>query len=334
MTLNSIADFRKLEGGIEIEPLEKLIAQLLHLLEVNSTPWQEGIDLLNDLIYLKVHEGSRFSKEISESIFDWIKSNYDGQIFKDFDGSYEGDDVASEKLVLLMDQTIDIISRIRNEVNVIPFVNSILGKSTNEFEIYEFEELMGFIKGGPSISKTKLSEEEVDKILLRADNYFESEFKKGNEKELLCGLRETIKEHKLCYSISWCMRSEKYTSRMKKALVIGAGPLMISKKSEKFDFMGSSPMTDWIYLFELEIQNLEEYFYLEIPYEKKNISKLKAALKCSTPELLKMVDENKKITFSKPKAWNSHLPDFSDIAKDLTESGIDCQVEIKTREKK
>ncbi len=334
MALKSIADFKRLEGGILIETLEKLIAQLLQLLKVNSTPWQEGIDLLNDLIYLKVHDGSSFSKEICTSIFDWIRSNYDGKIFKNFDGSYEGDDVASEKLVLLLDQVIDTIYKVRDQVKVEPFLNAILEKSTNEFETYNFEELMRFIKGGPSISKAKLSEEELDKILLRADNYFESEFRKGNEKELLCGLRETIKEHKLCYLISWCMRSEKYTSRLKKALVIGTGPLMISKKSEKFQFMGSSPMIDWIYLFELEIQNLEEYFYLEIPYEKKNISKLKAGLKCSTPELLKMLDENKKITFSEPKAWNSHLPDFSDIARDLNQSGIACQVEIKTRERK
>ena len=146
-------------------------------------------------------------------------------------------------------------------------------------------------------------------------------------------LGDTLIEHKHCYSFSWCKKSEENLHWRNRTVWVGAGLLLGSKNGDIFDFAGSSPGVDWIYLFELQVQGLEEYWYLEIPFKKEYISKLKAAIKCSTMELLKMVDENQNIIYTEPKAWNDHFPRFQEIADDLNRSGVACEIQIKTRKK-
>ena len=105
---------------------------------------------------------------------------------------------------------------------------------------------------------------------------------------------------------------------------------MISKDGRLKD-LGGSGRADWVYFFELEIQNLEEYFYAEIPFDKKDIAKFKSVLGCTTPELLAMVDENQKIIYEEGKKWCDHFPSFDFTIRDLKALGIDCEVEIRTR---
>ncbi len=154
----------------------------------------------------------------------------------------------------------------------------------------------------------------------------------GNEFEKEMNVLEhSMVEHKHCYSFSWCVKGEE--NIIPKEPIVGIGRLLISKDGKFKEFEGSTPFVDWIHHFELKIQNLEDYWYLEIPYKKEYISKLKVAINCSTSELLKMVNPNGKIIFEESKAWNNHFPTFYQIADDLHESGVDCQVEIRIRKK-
>ncbi len=333
MELDKTEDYRVLKGGIDINRLEKLIFQLINLFTINKTSWSEGIESLNDLIYLKKHDGSTLSNETSELILNWIGFKYDNKIFEGFPESHDGNDQKSKNLVFTMDLTLDTIFNIRHNMDVLPFLASKLKESSNEYESYEIRGLINWVKETKANPKQEISNDVLNQILSRVDNYFESEYDNENDSYLLCGLGETIREHKLCYSIHWCQKSEKHMSRTKKAGWVGAGALMLSKVSDKFEMMGSSPGVDWIHLFELDIQGLEEYFHLEIPYEKENISRLKSAIKCSTNELLNMVDSQEKIIYTESKSWCDHFPEFQEIADDLNKYGIDCQVEVKTRKK-
>jgi len=146
-------------------------------------------------------------------------------------------------------------------------------------------------------------------------------------------LEEFVEEHNHCFSLLWCVKSQEHLIWGEKSSWCGLGRILISKDGEFAEFEGSSPHIDWIHHFELKIRSLEAYFYLEIPFEKKNISKLKSAIKCSTKELLNMVDKNDKIVFTESKSWCDHFPKFYKIVKDLNISGIDCKIEVKTRQK-
>ncbi|KAB1154245.1 hypothetical protein F7018_14835 [Tenacibaculum aiptasiae] len=333
MNVNKIEDFKELKGDIEVNTLEELIFQLLNLFSINKTSWLIGIELLNDLISLKRQDGSVLSNKIGKPILNWIDSKYDNNVFKDFSGSYSSDDEESKQIVFIMDLTLDTIFKINHNTDVLPFLKSKLKKSSSEYESSEINNIIDWIKETKANPESKISDDILDQVLFRADKYFEEEYNSKNFDYLFCGLRETIQEYKLCYSIHWCLKSEKYLSNVKRTGWIGAGSLMIAKKSDKFERMGSNPFVDWVYLFELDIQNLEEYFHLEIPYKKEYLSKLKSVIKCSSQELLKMVNNEEKIIYTEKKAWCDHFPEFQNIADELNQVGIECQVEIKTRKK-
>ncbi|WP_269235727.1 hypothetical protein [Flavobacterium flavigenum] len=150
------------------------------------------------------------------------------------------------------------------------------------------------------------------------------------EEEMIV-LTEGIEEHKYCFSLLWCKEKEKHLDWNQRTNWIGVGRLLISKDGKIAEFEGSAPFVDWIHHFELKIQNIEEYWLLEIPYRKKDISKLKSAIKCPTKELMELVNKDDKIIFDESKAWNNHFPKFKEIADDLNRSGINCQVEIRQR---
>lgn len=150
------------------------------------------------------------------------------------------------------------------------------------------------------------------------------------EEEMIV-LTEGIEEHNHCFSLLWCIKKEKHLDWKQRTNWIGSGRLLISKDGKIAEFEGSAPFVDWIHHFELKIQNLEDYWFLEIPYRKKDISKLKSAIKCSTKELMELVNKDGKIIFDESKTWNDHFPKFKEIADDLNRSGINCQVEIRQR---
>ncbi len=154
----------------------------------------------------------------------------------------------------------------------------------------------------------------------------------GFEDEMIV-LEEGIEEHNHCFSLFWCKKSEKKLTWNKRTSWVGAGRLLISKDGEIAEFEGSAPGVDWIHHFELKLQNLEDYWNLEIPYSKGKISELKSILKCSTPELLKLVNNDNKIIFTESKAWNDHYTELDVIANDLNNAGINCELKVKTRKK-
>ena len=167
-------------------------------------------------------------------------------------------------------------------------------------------------------------------IIDKANHWINNE--RGFEEEMIV-LENEMKEHDHCYSLLWCKKSERNLNWEQRTSWVGAGRLLISKDGKVAEFEGSAPGVDWIFHFENKLQNLESYWNLEIPYSKENISKLKSILKCSTPELLKKVNENDKITLTELKEWNDHYTELNEITNDLNNVGINCQLEIKTRKK-
>ncbi len=150
-------------------------------------------------------------------------------------------------------------------------------------------------------------------------------------KDEMIVLEEGMEEHNYCFSLLWCKKSERDLIWEQRTEWVGIGRILISKDGKTAEFEGSAPGVDWVHYFELKLQGLEDYWYLEIPYAKENMLKLKSAFRCSTQELLKMVNENHKIILTEIKEWCDDFPKFDDIADDLNNSGINCQIEIKTR---
>ena len=46
-----------------------------------------------------------------------------------------------------------------------------------------------------------------------------------------------------------------------------------------------------------------------------------------------MVDNDNKIILTESKAWNDNYTELEGIANDLNNSGINCELEVKTRKK-
>lgn len=331
MNLNIIEDYELLEGGIDIISLEKLIYRFVNLLNIYEVSLPEGIDPLHNLICLKEHDGSKLSNNICKLILNWVESKYDNSLFGNFSGTYIGSDKKAKQLVKLMRSIEGLIIDVHCNIDVLPFLNRIVEESNSEYEIGKIEFLLERITRFSKLpSREKLPNEILDKVLFRADAYFEKEFESKEMTELFCGLRETVVEHELCYTISWCRKSDKYKPI---SGWTGAGPLMVSKISDKFELMGSSPGVDWIRLFELDIQGLEEYFYAEVVYKEECLFKLKNILQCSSEELLSKVNNEGRIVFTQSKMWCDYRPEFQNIIDALNDVGINCNVETRIRNK-
>ena len=109
-----------------------------------------------------------------------------------------------------------------------------------------------------------MTEEDKEKVYIKAYDYLKSW---GYDTDLVPAM-DSIKEHELCYSINWCEKRElDYHPEHRKRKFIGAGVIFVSKINDMVGAAGSSPFTDWLHEFELKIQNLEEYWVLEIAYE-------------------------------------------------------------------
>jgi hypothetical protein len=165
-------------------------------------------------------------------------------------------------------------------------------------------------------------------IIKRANYWINNE--QNFEQEMLV-LEEEMEEHKLCYSLYWCIKSELNLSWDERASWCGIGRILISKDGQHAEFEGSSPGVDWVYHFENKLQGLEDFWRLEITYSKDNISKLKAILKCSTLQLEQMINKNNKIILTESKPWCDQYTELEEIVQDLKNVEIPCKLEVKTR---
>lgn len=235
MKFELIEDFKKLKGGIDILSLEKIISDLLIFLRRNKLNWFEGIELINDLIYLKRHDSSRLSKAISEQIFTWIEEKYDSEKILDTVRFEVEENSEEEKIVRLIDLTLNTIYHLNQNIQVLPFIQEKRRVAKTDFEKYELQEAIEYLKIRRQISVPKkvLSEAIKDEILKRTDDHFQTQFDEKRYNDLYSGFRETISEHKESYSIFWGLKSEKYTSTIKKTLLVGVGALFLSKTTTK-----------------------------------------------------------------------------------------------------
>lgn len=320
MKVTTIDDYRQIDGDIDIDSLESIIVELIDFLGKNKVSWKDGIEIINDVFYLKKQDHSVLSNETSYFVLGWIENNYDNSDFVDFSSFVEGENSREEKLFKLMEFVVDTFYYLSKSIEVIPFVRRRLELAKTNFEIYELEECIRNIEMFTKNKIPFIEPEILDEVLERVDNYFELEYKEKRNSDLFCGLRDSIMEHKSSYSISWCIKKQKYWSKVKRSVFIGGGRVFLSKETDLIKMSGSAPTNDWEEWFELEIYQLESYWILEISYNKKKISSLKALLNCSTPELLKMVNKESKIIIE------DKLYVLKRLKKDLDESKINNQL--------
>ena len=177
----------------------------------------------------------------------------------------------------------------------------------------------------------EISKKHKDSNIVKRANYLiNNSF--GFEEEMMV-FNEGIKEYDNCYALTWCKKSEEHLFVHERTLWGGTGRLLISKDGEFTEFEGSDPGVDWIHHFENKLQNLEDYWSLEIRYSEDVISKLKSILKCSTAELLKMVDKDQRIILTESKAWNDENSELETIASDIKNAGVSYELSIKSRKK-
>lgn len=168
-----------------------------------------------------------------------------------------------------------------------------------------------------------MTEKEKHHVFQRANKFLNS---LSYETEMT-SIIDSIQEHNLCYSIDWCEKKELSLPSSKRRLYVGAGRVLVSKINEKIEHAGSAPFVDWIHQFELGIQNLEEYWVLEILFLKKKIGSLKTLLELNTPELLKRVDDNAIISLQGEDYELQRVKELMDRAE------IQCELKLKQREK-
>ena len=315
--------YRQLNGGIPIEELEQHIQTLLELLMEKGTNWMQGIELINDLMYLKKHDFSEFSQNISLKIFNWIKDNYNGDSLKDMNALSEED---ADRQFYLVSALLDTLRLLRNEVNTIQFLKMRLTNSTNEFEQFEIEDFIGAHESTPITPKPQMSQDELLQIEEKANKYLQEP--SHYHSDVLACLIETITEHKHCYTLGWCLESERYTAKPKRARFAGGGPLLVSKHTDHIQMVGSGQIgNDYIGDFEELIQGIVSYQELKIEFDKTKIAPLKSFLNCSSSELLKKIKQDGYIYIEEPEYRQVKEMET------LKNEGINCFIETKIRKR-
>ncbi|WP_417786001.1 hypothetical protein [Tenacibaculum sp.] len=174
--------------------------------------------------------------------------------------------------------------------------------------------------------------------------------RQGFDEEMVV-LEEGMIEHNYCYSLNWCKKSEINLDWEERTGWVGIGTILISKKGNNIEFKGSAPKVDWVKKFELKLRNLEEYWFVEIPFKNKWINKFAEVFDSSPNEIESKVLENK-ITLEERIDTDNFLgetykdlgflyegsdkeyvynPSFINIVKKLNEFGVNCKVEIITK---
>ena len=288
MKLNTLEDHLKLEGGIKIDQLEPILVQIITLLYTEGTNWKEGIAIINKVLHLKEHDDTRISPNTAQLILSWINEHYSSTIFQELDAFEElGLDEKSNVLHETIRLTFDTLSLLSKVIPVLPLLEEKLANAVHEYEKELLHDEIKYIPIFNSTNKQTISLSIKRQIEARANQYLNSD----NRSENQCALIESITEHEYSYSLGWCLASEKYISPVKRTMFGGGGPLYVSKISDAIDMGYYDPYEDSLVNFELKIRNLEGYWCLEIEYNKKHISHLKAALQLTTTQLLGEVDE-------------------------------------------
>ena len=158
-------------------------------------------------------------------------------------------------------------------------------------------------------------------LIEKANLFLRENFKKENIEVKKNSMVE--KEH--CFIFNW---GEIDKEPHKK---VGVGFLYASKDGKHFDLGSTSPFVDSLKDFELHIQGLEEYWFLEIPYNEEIKDSFQKVFQKKTDEMLSKI-ENGKLVLTEAKA-NFGGPSFAIVAERFNKKGIDCKCEIKTRKK-
>ncbi|WP_196888323.1 hypothetical protein [Aureivirga sp. CE67] len=351
MDTTKISEIENLKGGILIEELENLIEKQLNIFNAKGITWREGIEILNDLLYLKEHDGSVLSDASCKTILNWIRNNYDASFLGDFNGSFSGHDEKADlyKDFLFLYDLINNTTRWIAHYEETPYYfKELEQKAKNDFEKYRLghaiELIEYYIK---ERKKPPIPKKELDNLMLRVDDYFEKNFKEDASYEQLCGLREGVMEYDYCYTIPKILTKDKYVSSVKRTTWIGTGSLLVSKITDDIELTGSAPV-DWVRKFELKIRGLDEYWYVEIPFDKRKLYKFTEIFDLSEVEVFEKVT-NHKIILEEPintdrflgetyydmgfldeKSKTEYLinPSFMEIINKCNAAGIKCKLKI------
>lgn len=322
---DSILDIIKDKSrGLKITEIELIMIQLLEYLSDNKIRWGIGIDNINDLIFLREHDFSELNKELCNEIFNWVKYNYTNKGLEKLTEVSINRNLELETIESNFYSALATLFKISAKIDIIPFLDQRLQITKTDFEHYELKNLKKSLEER-DLNNQQIDHITIDKIIKRVNNFFKNE---NLGSSLKYGLKETITEHERSYSISWCLDSEKYIAPHKRTVQVGIGKLFISKETDLIKMSGSSPFEDWVKWFELAIDQQEEYSVLEIKYEKRKISKLKTLLNCSTPELLRLVDDKSLIIMEKEKF------ELERMKYDFDNCEIQSQIKILRRDKK
>lgn len=317
---------QNLSGGLPLLIIEQKMRELLQHLYDNAINWSEGIELINDLLYLQEHDGKRLSQQTAPLILDWIKSVYNHTLFKGFSGSYEEGEIEKVVLVKTLKTTLDTLMHLQPITAIRSFLEEKKGDALGDFENFQLEEALDMLEHERVNLNNSIEKHTIDQVLQRSNDFFLERYKEGIDETLFCGLRRTIVAHKSCYSIAFCLATEQYVAPLKRTVLVGNGALLLSQKSDFIAIAGSAPR-DWIEWFELEENHLELYWTLEIAYTREKLSALKTLFNKTTPALLALVKE--KIISLEKELWQ-----LEKIKTDLEQLGIACCLQKRTRRKK
>lgn len=326
MKLNTIEDFKQLQGGLIRLVLENYIEQLLGLFKVNNIGWFKGIHVLIDLIYLSHDEPFNFSDSVKTNSFNWIENVYSSEEFKDLplDWTEEEGESYDYKLGVL-DLTLDTLESIHPYDKVLPFLENCINQSQSECEKEVLKDwLEGIIYWENHY--VKLDDKVLDHVQSKANAYLQDEYNHGNG-WLFWGLKSTVKEYKYAYSINVVLKSERFIPLSKRTKFAGGAPLLISKISDHIAYGIPLEFETSVREFEAEIRGLEGYWCLDIEFDKKKLNVLKSILQLNTPELVKKVNKESRLILEGEKY------ELNRLKTDFKNAQVDCFLEYREREK-
>lgn len=163
-------------------------------------------------------------------------------------------------------------------------------------------------------------------LIEKANTWLQGRHPKGK----MVILPDSVLEHEHSYSFFWCLKEEEHLDPSQRSMWGGIGRVFISKDGNLVNCGGSAPI-DWVNHFELQVLGLEEHWHLSILYQKQHLSTLKFALKCSTSELLQLINENQRIICEEPKGIFDYEPSFQEMVDDLKAAGVVCNLEVRRR---
>lgn len=322
----------EIEPNIPVDKIESFIDTLLVQLNQSKISWPLGVELINDTLHLKKHDDTQLSMQCCKRILKWISNNYNTAPYTNLDKQWSSQKETYTKVLSWTDQLVNLIHSLSKQTDTTPLLTYIQQQSINEYEKNRITSLISYLNNPDSKRfSCDLSLSEKIKLLARVNDYFATQYQTNSSPYELVGLIETIQEHNLCYTMQWCQKSDIYLSPVKRGGWVGTGPMMISKTTEHMEQMGSSPGVDWIHLFELKIQNQEEYFSLEIPFTENYKAHLLKILELTEEQMNELINGDNILCLSETKSWCDSSPSFSSKIKELKKQHIPHELKIAIR---